>query len=57
MEKAYVWEAWIGQKIVRCQTSGDTTTIVLEDGRGIQTQLKDTLWFTVKSPDSGQAKE
>lgn len=36
--EAYVWGAWLGQKIERCETytveGRDYTKIVLEDGRG-----------------------
>lgn len=49
-EEPYVWEAWVGQKIVRCESLDDATTIILEDGRGIKFWLdrRDILSFVVK---------
>lgn len=34
-ERSHTWDAWIGQKIVKCESFDDgRTRIVLEDGRG-----------------------
>jgi hypothetical protein len=45
----YRWEAWVGQRIARCETDPDTnrTTIVLDDGRGA-TFTADGYWFMEK---------
>jgi hypothetical protein len=50
MEQPYVWEAWIGQKIARCESNGEATVIVLEDSRGaiFWTGGNGYLPFTVK---------
>ncbi len=46
-----IWGAWIGQKIVRCETIGDITAIVLEDGRAAKFLTKDIFYFSVKDKD------
>ena len=45
----HVWEAWIGQKIVRCESGPDGSTYIqLEDGRGAM--FNTPLWYSSAGP-------
>ena len=47
----HVWEAWIGQKVARCESEDGSTVIVLEDGRGVKFFSDPGLYFTLKTID------
>lgn len=49
--KPQVWQSWIGQKIARCESSGDATVIILESGTAIKIWSTDILYFTVKNTE------
>jgi hypothetical protein len=46
----YLWEAWEGKKIARCESKDGATVIILEDGRGIKFWVNnsDILYFVAK---------
>ena len=47
----HIWEAWIGQKIVRMESEDSVTVIVLEDGRGVKFFSNPGLYFTLVNTD------
>lgn len=47
----HIWEAWLGQRVVRCESMDGCTVIVLEDGRGVKFFSDPGLYFTLVSTE------